>query len=214
MEIKKQVISEKYFEELASIDSVNQTIKSLRNNGMDAELFSNAEEAKKRIFELIPEGAEVMNMASRTLDEMGVSEEIVKSGKYKAVKKIFENLDRDKDKKKMKELGSVPDFSIASAHAVTEDGKIIIASNTGSQLPAASYGAGNVIFVVGTQKIVENLEEGIKRIYEYVLPLESVRLNKQYNISTGSYVSKLLIINREFAPGRIKVLFVNEKLGF
>jgi len=72
----------------------------------------------------------------------------------------------------------------------------------------------HVIWVVGTQKIVKNVDEGMKRIYEYVLPLESVRLNKAYNISTGSFVSKLLILNREIVPGRITIILVKEKLGF
>jgi len=64
------------------------------------------------------------------------------------------------------------------------------------------------------KKIVKDLDEGMKRIYDYILPLESERLNKAYNLTTGSFVSKLLIVNREIFPGRITLIFVNEPLGF
>ena len=67
---------------------------------------------------------------------------------------------------------------------------------------------------MGTQKIVKDTDEGMKRLYDYVLPLESARLNKQYNMTAGSFVSKILIVNREFMKDRVTVIFVNEKLGF
>jgi hypothetical protein len=90
----------------------------------------------------------------------------------------------------------------------------VVASNTGSQLPAYVYGADNVIFVAGTQKIVPNLDTASKRVYEFVLPKESERANAAYHITTGSFVSKLLIINRELKPGRITVVLVKQHLGF
>jgi len=101
---------------------------------------------------------------------------------------------------------------VSSVHALTEDGHLIIASNTGSQLSSEAYAGGKVIFVVGTQKIVKDNQEGIKRIYEYCLPLEDERARKAYGM--GSNVSKILIINKEIFPERITVFLVKEKLGF
>ena len=123
-------------------------------------------------------------------------------------------MDRQTQSREMQKIGSSPEYAIASVHALTQDGKAIIASNTGSQLAAEVYGASNVIWVVGAQKIVQDIDEGFKRIYEYVLPLESDRLNKTYNMTTGSFVSKLLIINREIKPGRIRTIIVKQVLGF
>jgi hypothetical protein len=114
----------------------------------------------------------------------------------------------------MQKIGASPEFALGSVHAVTEDGHLLIASNTGSQLPAYAYGSAKVIWVVGTQKIVPNLETGIKRIYDYVLPLESEHINKLYNLTMGSFVSKLLIINREPIPGRLTIILVKQPLGF
>src|SRR5581483_9685420 len=106
--------------------------------------------------------------------------------------------------------GAAPEWSLGSVHAVTEDGKVIIASNTGSQLPAYAYGSSHVIWVVGAQKIVTGLDDGMRRLREYILPKESVRLRKAYNLpdTAQSNISKLLIVNKEIAAGRITVILV------
>ena len=198
--------------ELASDESIAKTIESLKTSGINAIVVENGHEAKKKVFELIPQGAEVMSMSSVTLDTIGVSKEINESCNYNSDKSKLAKMDRKTQGLEMERIGAAPEYAAGSAHAVTEDGKVIIASNTGSQLPAYAYGASHVIWVVGTQKIVENLDEGMKRIYEYVLPLESERLKKSYGV--GSNVSKLLIINKEIAPNRLSLILVKEKLGF
>ncbi|HEV2339389.1 MAG TPA: lactate utilization protein [Patescibacteria group bacterium] len=207
-EIKQQ------FATPASKETVEETIAALKKNGMDAVFVQTPEEAKKRVFDLIPEHAKVMNMTSRTLDETSIAHDIVESGKYESIRKQLESMDRKTESLEMQKLGAAPEYTVGSVHAVTKDGKVLVASNTGSQLPAYAYGSAHVIWVVGTQKIVENVEEGMKRIYDYILPLESVRINNVYHMTTGSYVSKLLIINREISPERIHIIFVNKVLGF
>jgi len=116
----------------------------------------------------------------------------------------------------MRKLGAGPDFALGSAHAVTETGSILFASLTGSQLPAYAYGAGSVIWVVSTKKIVKDLEEGFERIESHIVPLESVRARKAYGLpeTFNSYPSKVLVFNREIQPGRVKLVFVKEDLGF
>lgn len=201
------------WDQLADRETITKTIESLRVNGINANLVETGEEAKKEVFALIPEGAEIMNMTSRTLDALGISKKIVESGKYNSVQKKLMSMDRATQGLEMRKLGAAPEWTIGSVHAVTENGHVLIASNTGSQLPAYAYGSAHVIWVVGTQKIVKDTDEGIKRIYEYVLPLESERMRKLYGIP-GSNVSKILIISKEINKGRITVILVNEKLGF
>ena len=192
---------------------VENTIKSLNENGIETYFFEDEEDAKKKVYEILPKNAEIMNMTSMTLETLGISKEIVESGKYDSVRKKLMAMDAEKDKKRMNELGAAPEWSISSVSAVTQDGKLMIASNTGSQLSAAAYGAMNVVFVVGTQKIVKDIDGGFKRIYEHCLVLESERAKKAYGVEK-SYVNKILIINKEFNPKRIKLIFVNKVLGF
>lgn len=199
---------------LADEQAIQNTVKALGKNGIEAVVAESGKEAKKMVLESIPQGSEVMTMTSVTLDTIGLSEEINKvNGKFKPVRDKLYAMDRNTQKQEMNRLGAAPQFAIGSVHALTEDGHVLIASNTGSQLPAYAYSALQVIWVVGAQKIVKNTDEGFKRIYEYTLPLESERAKKAYG-APGSAVNKLLIINQEIQKGRIKMIIVKEILGF
>lgn len=199
---------------LADKQTVDKTIAALQANGIDAKFVETGEQAKEQVFALIPSGAEVMTMSSITIDSLGISKEVQEGGKYNSVKNKLNSMNRETQSLEMLKIGAAPEWSVGSVNAVTQDGHVFIASNTGSQLPAYASAAAHVIWVVGTQKIVKDNDGAFKRIYEYVLPQESERLNKAYNMTTGSFVSKILIINREIKPGRITLIFVGEKLGF
>ncbi len=201
------------YETLPPDSIIQKTAESLKSNGIIAIIAANGQEAKMKAIELIPKGAELMNMTSITLDTISVSKELSASGEYNSVRKKLERMDREKQEIEMNHLGAAPEWAIGSVHAVTQDGKVMIASNTGSQLPAYSYGAQKVIWIVGAQKIVKDINEGFKRIYEHSLPLESERARKAYGVP-GSAVNKLLIVNKEIVPGRITLILVKEKLGF
>ena len=120
-------------------------------------------------------------------------------------------MDRETQGREMRKLGSAPDYVVGSVHAVTEEGALLIASFSGSQLGPYASGAGQVILVVGTQKIVPDLETGLRRIREYSYPLEDARAREAYGM--GSAINKTLIIEGDF-PGRISVVLVKEQLGF
>ena len=192
---------------------VEQTIMALKANGIEAIIAKDGADAKNKVLEMISKGAGVMTMTSVTLDTLGITEVINTSADYSSVRAEFAKMDPKTQSADMRAMGSAPEYVVGSVHAVTMDGKVLIASNTGSQLPAYAYGASKVIWIVGTQKIVNDLEDGMKRIYEYTLPLESERAQKAYGVA-GSAVSKLLIVNQEVTPGRITIIFVPENIGY
>lgn len=198
--------------QLASDESIQKTIAALKANGIEAMVVGSGAEAKTKVLAMIPKGAEVMTMSSVTIDSISLSKEINESGAFDAVKPKLFKMDRKTQGKEMNTLGAAPEWAVGSVHAVTEDGKVVIASNTGSQLPAYAYGSQHVIWVVGTQKIVKNVSDAMKRIEEYVLPLESERMKKVYGMASN--ISKLLIVNKEINLGRLTVVFVKEVLGF
>lgn len=198
---------------LPSQDVIEKTKAVLEANNIHVIIAKNGEDAKKKVLELIPKQAEVMTMSSTTLDTIGITKEINESSQYNSVRNKLFSMDRKTQELEMQKLGSAPEYAVGSVHAVTEDGHVLIASNTGSQLPAYVYGSAHVIWVVGAQKIVKDTDSGIKRIYDYVLPLESERAHKAYGV-TGSAVNKLLIINKEATPNRLIIILVKEVLGF
>jgi YkgG family uncharacterized protein len=203
------------YSKLASAEAIEQAKQALEANGLTVMVAETGDEAKLETLKLIPEGSEVFTMTSTTLDTIGLAQEVnnVESGKYQSVRNQLNGMNHEKQGREMRKLGAAPDYAIGSVHAVTRDGKVFIASNTGSQLPAYAYGAGKVIWIAGTQKIVADRDEAIKRIYDYVLPLESERAHKAYGVP-GSAVNKLLAVNKENQAGRLTLILVKQQLGF
>jgi len=195
---------------LASDQQIERTAKALEANGIHTLIAQNSEEAKSKLFESVPAGAEVFTGTSRTLDALGIPAEVDK--RYASVRVKLASMDNKTQMREMIKLGATPEYMIGSVHAVTEDGSVVIASNTGSQLAGYAASAAHVIWVVGTQKIVPNLDEAMKRIYEYTLPLEDERILQAYGINSN--VSKLLIVHKEITPGRTTMILVKENLGF
>lgn len=140
------------WDKLANEESLKKTIAALKGANIESIVVDSGKNAKKKVFEMLPEKAEVMPMTSITLDTIGVSQEINESNKYNSVRKKLNKLDRNTQHHEMQQLGAAPDWAVGSVHAVTEDGKVMIASNTGSQLPGYAYGSSHVIWVVSTQK--------------------------------------------------------------
>ncbi len=204
------------WETLATDAQIEKTTAALNQNGIQTVVVASVEEAKKAVLSMIPEKSEVMTMTSVTLDTTGIAHEINDSGKFITVRDELSKLDREKDGLLMQKLGAAPEWVVGSVHAITEDGKVMIASNTGSQLAAYVYGSSHVVWVVGTQKIVKDLKEGEDRLTNHIVPLESERAREAYGLPATweTNVSKLLIVSREINPSRITVVFVKEALGF
>lgn len=92
-------------------------------------------------------------------------------------------------------------------------GRVLTGRDSVRKMTAYIYGADHVIWVVGAQKITKDLAEGMQRLEEYVLPLESVRAHEAYGVP-GSVIARLLINNKEVIPGRTSIILVKESLGF
>ena len=191
---------------------VRRTAAALEDNGFRAIRAANAADAKRIVMDLIPDGSQVHHGASQSLEVSGIGDEIEKSGRYEPVRPRIGSLDRTTQANEIRRLSEAPDVMLGSVHAVTETGSLLAASMSGSQLGPYISGAGQVILVVGTQKIVSDLDEGLRRINEYAFPLEDARAQAAYGIHSA--VNKVLIINREIVPGRITVVLVDEVLGF
>ncbi len=185
---------------------------ALEGNGITGIVVDSAEEARRAVQSILPVGAEVYNNTSRTLEEIGVAEDIERSGQYQPLRPRLYQMDRQMQVREMRQLSSSPDWVVGSVHALTEEGTLLIASASGSQLGPIASGAGHVLLVVGAQKIVPDFDTGLRRIYEYCFPREDQRARQAYGVPSG--VNNLLVINKAVAPGRITTILVNQPLGF
>lgn len=201
------------YDTIASDEQIAQTKQALEANGFTVIVAEDGEAAKKAALELLPKGAEVMTNTSVTLEELGLNKAINESGDYNSIRNKLNAMWGDPSKKRdQRKLAGAPDYAIGSVHAITEAGEVFIASNTGSQLPGYTYGAGNVIWVVGAQKLVKDEAEARARLAEYVVPLEDERAQNAYG--KGTNLSKLLVVSKEVEAGRITIIIVKEKLGY
>jgi len=200
------------FATVADESRVQRTAAALEANGIHVLRAADAAEAKRIVLDLIPDGSQVHHGASETLEVTGITHEIENSGRYDPVRPRIWSMDRKTQADDIRRLIATPDVMLGSVQAVTETGSLIAVSMGGSQLGPYVGGAGRVILVAGTQKIVADLEEGFRRVDEHAFPLEDARAMAAYGVHSG--VNKILIISREFIPGRITVVLVDEALGF
>lgn len=203
------------YNKLASKEIIKKTIEALKERGHLPELVETRAEALSKIKELIPANASVMNGSSRTLEEIGFVD-YLKTGAH-GWNNLHEAILAEKDQMKqaaLRKQSVLSEYYLGSAHAVAATGEILVASNSGSQLPHIAFTSQNLIFVVGAQKIVPMLTDAFDRLEKHVIPFENERMQKAMGM--GTYPSKILVINKEqpFMGRKSHVIFVNEKLGF
>ena len=196
-------------------DIIDKTAEALRDRGIEVIIVENKSEAFSQAKDLIPSGASVNNGSSTTLAEIGFVD-YLKSNTH-GWNNLHAAVVAEKDPIKQAQLRNNALFSqyyLGSVHALTEDGEMIIASASGSQLPHITFTSPNLIFIVGAQKIVPTFEEGLKRLKEYVVPLEDKRM-KDTGMG-GTVLAKMVTFEREpaFMGRKVRVILVKEKLGF
>src|SRR3989338_3831724 len=125
--------TETRYEIIPKDNIVNKTAEALKRNGINALIAEDEQEAKKLILGMIPKNAEILTMTSVTLDTIGMTKEINESGRYNSLRNKLNKMDRAKQGIEMQKIGAAPEWVIGSVHAVTEDGHVLVASNTGSQ---------------------------------------------------------------------------------
>jgi LUD domain len=200
------------FADPAPAPRLERAAAALAAHGFAVEILDDVAAARTRVQDLIPEGASVFTSASETLRLSGIDEDINTSGRYQAVKPRVLAMDRVAGADDIRLLLASPDVVVGSVAAVTETGSLVVASGSGSQLPAYAGGAASRIWIVGAQKVVPDLSTALRRVEDHCLPLESARTQVAYG--WPSAVSRLLILNTEPYPGRGTVLLLREAVGF
>ena len=199
------------FTTLPDDQALAATVVALEEHGFSVEVVDDLDAARKAVLARIPKGSSVMTNTSVTLQETGIADAINDGGPYESARNKMFALDFATQGQEMKAFGGQPDYALGSVHAVTRDGTLVIASASGSQLASYAWGAANVIFVVGAQKLVPTLEAAHERIRLHSLKLEDARAYAAYG--QNSSVGKILEIHQE-PPGRIHVVLIRQPVGF
>jgi hypothetical protein len=195
----------------ASEEVIQHVAESLRGRNIDVVVVDDGDQAREVVLTRLPDGAEVHSGKSKTLQEAGIFDAIQDPTHYDSLRLRFSKMDRQTQAREIRKLISGPDYMLGSVNAITADGVLVAASATASQLGPYASTAGKVILVVGSQKIVPDLETALRRVHEHVLPWEDAQVRKVMN--SGSFVGKTLIIEREWVDGRLTVVLVRQPIG-
>jgi hypothetical protein len=199
------------FTTLPDDETLDATVIALEEHGFGVEVVDDLDDARDAVLARIPDGASVMTNTSVTLQASGIADAIDGDGPYDSARNKLNELDFATQLNEMKPIAYQPDYALGSVHAVTSEGTLIIASASGSQLASYAWGAENVIFVIGAQKLVPSMDAAWERIYEHSLKLEDARAYATYG--QNSYIGKVLSIHQE-QPGRIHIVLIRQVVGF
>jgi L-lactate utilization protein LutC len=195
----------------ASEATLQKLLVKLSERNIEGAIVDDGDAARKLIEGKIPSGAEIHTAKSKTLQDAGITDMIQEPGRFDALRPRYMKMDRQTQAREIRKLIAAPDFMLGSVNAITEDGILVAASATASQIGPYANTAGKVIFVVGSQKVVKDLDAALRRIHDYVLPWEDAQVRQR--LPTGSFVGKILVIEREWATGRVEVILVRKPIG-
>ena len=195
----------------AASDPLERVADALRSHNIEAIVADTGEQARELVLELIPAEAEVHTGKSRTLEQIGLYDELVTSGRYDAIRPKIVAMDRETQGRDIRKMTSAPDVMLGSVAALTEDGTLVAASATGSQLAGYAAGAGRLILIVGSQKVVPDLDAALRRIHDVVFPWENEQVRARLGVDTA--LEKVLVLYGEWRAGRTTVVLVREPVG-
>ncbi len=183
----------------------------LRQRNFEVVIVDDGNEARAEVLKRIPDGASIHSGKSKTLEDARIFDVLMDDEGYDFIRRKTLKMDRRTQMREISQMGATPDVIINSVHAVTHDGRLVITSATGSQLGPLASGGGKVIFVIGSQKVVPDLDIAFRRIREHVFPYEDARLREQ--LGAGTKIAKTLIFDQDYMPGRTSVILVREPIG-
>jgi len=194
-----------------SEETIQRVAQRMRERNLEVVVVGDDDQARKVVLERLPEGAEVHSGKSKTLQDAGIFDAIHDVSRYDALRPRMFKMDRATQAREIRKLIAGPDYMLGSVNAITEDGVLVIATASARQVGPIASTAGRVILVVGSQKIVPDLETALRRINNYALPWEDAQVRKVMNI--GSFVGKILLVEREWVDGRMTVILVRQPIG-
>ena len=202
--------------------AIQTTMDSLRKNNMAGYFVADENELIKLLQNLLPKGVDIGSGDSVTLEQTGVFE-FLRNGDYVFYDKFQSGLTSAEKRSLYLKNFSAHTF-ITGTSAITMDGKLFNIDGNGSRVAPMIYGPEQIVVVVGTNKIVPDVETAIERTRQIAAPLDTVRLKKDTPcVTLGRCIdcchkqricNNFVLITGQFIENRIKVIIVDEVLGY
>lgn len=205
----------KYYEKRAQL-----LVKNLHSRHFDAYYCETAQQALAKALELIPEGSTVGWGGAMSAEQIGLIDAL-RAGNYATI-------DRDKaptpaEREKAMKQCLMADVFVAGANALSIDGQMVSIDGNGNRVAALVYGPDSVVIVAGMNKVVDSLEDAVRRARTVAAPSNKQRFALQTPCevtgtcadckSDGCICNQILITRNCKPAGRIKFVIVGEELG-
>lgn len=201
---------------------LEKVAEALRRNNMDARIVADGAEAVRLALSFIPDGATVGLGGSTTVRQIGLLEAL-RNGDYRLLDQYEDGITREENMER-RQRGLTADFFVTGTNAVTEDGQLVNVDGFGNRVAALAFGPKRVIIVVGKNKVVKTVEDGFRRIHDYVAPKNAKRFGvdtpctedgKCHDCNHPRRICNIYsVIRRQAVEDRLTLILVNEELGF
>ena len=207
--------------EIRNEKAAGKVIKNLARRNIEACYCPTAHEAVEKLLEMISAGSSVTWGGSMSIRDIGIPAALAEAGKY-------EVYDRDKapDRAAATEIylkAFSCDYYLSSANAITEDGIIVNIDGTGNRVAAITFGPRNVIFVIGMNKLTQDVDSALARARSLAAPVNTARFDIQtpckldgvcHNCLSDDCICNYIHYLRHSPKGKHKVILVGESLGY
>ncbi|MGC0405214.1 hypothetical protein RKD27_007858 [Streptomyces sp. SAI-126] len=197
---------------VAAGHDLEQVAAHCARRGFNPEVVADREAALQRIRELIPIGSDVTNGSSVTLREIGLMAELESSRRWRWRRAEIYATKEPEKRVELRRWATTADYMVGSVNALAATGEAVCLDAGGTRVGGYAYGAGQVIWVVGRNKVTSTLAEAIERVRTHVFPLEDQRMRR--DMGQPAFAGKLLVVEHEPLPDRIRLILVDEDLGY
>ena len=200
-------------DELASKETIEETVENLEANGFDVIVVDSADDALAELQSLVPAEASVMNGHSTTLEEVGFDEYLSDGDhEWESLPDKIRSIDDDTKRQAARRESQTADYFLGGINGISQTGELVAADRSGSRIGAYPFAASNVVIVSGVNKIVPTLEDALDRLETVAYPLENERAKEAYGVDSA--IAKQLILRQELEEGRTTVVLIREHLGY
>ncbi|MEN6516936.1 MAG: lactate utilization protein [Methanospirillum sp.] len=193
--------------------TIDRTVGAIEARNVRVVRTATADGARQTLLDLIPEGAEVMNGSSTTLNEIGYEQLLKENSKgWRDYHAVITAENDDQKREALRRRGVAADWFLSGVQAIAATGELVGCDKTGSRVGAWPYSAGHLVLVSGVNKIAPTLEDALARCWEYALPVEQQRAKRVYG--TSSEIGNIVILEKEMARDRVTLILIGESLGY
>ncbi len=204
-----------------------ETLKlQLEDNNFEAFVAKNVDDAKEIVLnEIIPNtGAKSVSWGGSVTFVQTKLYETLKESKELDVLDTYDKSFSLEEAMERRRKSLLVDLYITGSNAITEEGEIVNLDMIGNRVAAITFGPKNVIILIGRNKIVNDTDDAMMRIKNYAAPVNTMRLDKKTACAVTSFCqdckspdricNSWVITEKSFPKGRVKVVLINEDLGF